>query len=289
MKIGIIGMGLMGTSMALALKKYCKNITIYASDKNTENLQYVIKKNIVDYKLNNRELSHLEVIFIAVPVRSVEKIIENIYPYIDKDQTIVTDMSSTKSYICNLIKEKYTDLIFIGGHPMTGRETSGPEYAEEDLFTNRTYIIMQNENQQKLDILISLLQKLEAQILFMNPEEHDRVVSLTSHLPHLMATSVVNEVNRQEKQYNNINKIMGQGFRDFTRIAACSPDVWQDIFITNKKEIIRQLDKIIENMEDFKQAIITGDEDFIFKNMSKAKDKRIILEKVFKKVNTNEI
>ena len=134
MNIGIIGLGLMGSSLALAINKYCQDIIIYGNDKNRGNLDYVLANNIITDVLNIDRLSRLDILFLAVPVRASIEVLEEIRPYLNAERTLITDLGSTKSYICREMKERFPDLKFIGGHPMTGRETSGPDTADADLF-----------------------------------------------------------------------------------------------------------------------------------------------------------
>jgi len=306
MKVGIIGLGLMGSSMALALKKYCDNIIVFGHDLNENHIAYSKNNNIIDHKLTNQLIAKVDIIFIAVPVKSIAKVINKISPYLDKEKTLLTDMGSTKSYICEEIKKNFPHLDFIGGHPMTGKEVSGPENANPDLYTNMTYILIdykKSENNKqdinkiilddKLDVkkeqLIKTLNKIGCNLVFMDAEKHDKIVALTSHLPHFIAISLINRIIKSEDEYPDINKIMGQGFRDFTRIAACSPDMWKDIFISNREHIIDQLNQMIEQMLVFRDTIDNGDELKIYKLLETAQEKRLLLNEEFEKVSNDEL
>jgi len=313
MKVGILGLGLMGSSMALALKKYCNNIIVFGLDSNENHLDYSTNNNIIDYKLSNKMIAEMDIIFLAVPVKSIAMVINNIDPYLDKDKTLLTDMGSTKSYICEEIKKNFPHLDFIGGHPMTGREVSGPENSNPDLYTNMTYILIDNKDNKKLnqDInkailddkldgkddklnskkeqLKNILNKIGCNLVFMDAERHDKIVALTSHLPHFIAISLINKIIKSEDEYPDINKIMGQGFRDFTRIAACSPDMWKDIFVSNREHIIDQVNQMIEQMIVFRDTIDNGDELNIYKLLESAQEKRLLLNEEFEKVSNDEL
>jgi len=306
MKIGIIGLGLMGSSMALALKKYCDNIIVFGHDSNGNHLDYSKSNNIINYKLSNQTIAEMDIIFIAVPVKSIAMVINKINPYIDKEKTLITDMGSTKSYICGEIKKNFPHLDFIGGHPMTGREVSGPENANPDLYTNMTYILIDNNESEnnkhginkniiddklngKKEQLEKILNKIGCKLVFMDAEKHDDIVALTSHLPHFIAISLMNRIIKYEEEYPDINKIMGQGFRDFTRIAACSPNMWKDIFISNREHIIDQLNQMIKQMLVFRDTIDNGDERKIYKLLEKAQEKRLLLNEEFEKVSNDEL
>lgn len=295
MNIGIIGLGLMGSSMAMALKKYCAvNLSIYGHDKNVSNLNYMLKNNFVDKILNESNYSTIDILFLAIPVRRTIKVISDISPYLNTDKILITDMGSTKFYICEEIDRKFPFIDFVGGHPMTGRETSGPGAALPDLFNNMTYILMDKfkdtKNQKgllnkKLDNLLQLLNKIGAKLIFMNSEIHDEIVAMTSHLPHFIAASIINETSELEKEYPQISKLMGQGYKDFTRIAASSPEIWRDIFITNRKYIVEQIDKMMKQMIILKDAIAKKDEEKLFNLLLSAQKKRKFLNREFEKVS----
>lgn len=307
MKVGIIGLGLMGSSMALAIKKYCHNIDIYGYDKNAEHLSYTLENQVIDKELNEAELSAIDLLFIAVPVQNTIKVICSILPYLDVKKTLITDMGSTKSYLCKTINQQFPDLNFVGGHPMTGRETSGPEYANSDLFIDMTYIITSNENINKehnsnsnsiiipVDLkkkevkLRSVLNEIGANIIFMDPVIHDKIVALTSHLPHFIASTLMLRIIDEEKEYPGIDKLMGQGFRDFTRIAACSPEMWKDIFLTNRNYLLEQINTMIEKMLYFKDAIENESTEEILQILKNTQEKRVLLDDNFKKVRKNEL
>ena len=271
----------MGGSMALALKEVNNDLKLFGLDKNENNLNYLMGKKIINKIINNKNISQLDILFIAVPVRSVITVITDLLPYLDIEKTLVSDMGSTKAFICKQIKEKFPELNFIGGHPMTGKELSGPQNATADLFKGRTYVLIEELDDvfiKKRELLINLLEDIGANIVSMDAQRHDEIVSLTSHLPHLLAAAIVNQLSDCEENYSEITKIMGQGYRDFTRIAACNPEMWQDIFLTNKETILDKYEGLIEQMNIFKEALENDDEDLIFDLMSAAQAKRLSLD-----------
>ncbi|MFW5981712.1 MAG: prephenate dehydrogenase [Halanaerobiaceae bacterium] len=293
MNIGIIGLGLMGGSLALALKDNFVSLKLYGLDKDKENLNYALNNNIIDELLDYENISELDIIFIAVPVRSVIKVIADLLPYIDKKKTIVTDMGSTKEYICQEIKENYPELNFIPAHPMTGKESSGPQNASSELFIGKTYVIIK-ENKEVRDkeidfikdknksysykYLENILKGIGAELIYMDAKRHDEIVALTSHLPHLLAASIMNLLVASEEKCFNMSRIMGQGYRDFTRIAACNPSMWQDIFITNKEAVIKNIDAFVDELYMFKTALEEDNEEMIYNLMSSAQKRRLSLE-----------
>lgn len=279
MKVGIIGLGLMGSSLAMAIKKYCPGIKTYGYDNNTENLDYAYQKKTITAKLNKENISQLDLLFLAVPVITTIEVVEEIMPYLNLERTLLTDLGSTKTYICKEIKQRFPALNFIGGHPMTGRETSGPKTADADLFCNKSYILIADQGRPvKEELLIEILEKIGAKIIYIDSEKHDDLVSLTSHLPHVIAIVLMNEVIKYEKDFPKISQFMGQGFRDFTRIAASSPLIWKDIFLTNQEFILDKIDKIINALLSFKNSLLTGEEKELIKIMEAAKIKRSKLQ-----------
>lgn len=289
MKIGIIGMGLMGTSMAMALKKNIENVTIFGLDKDEINLNYVLSSNIITEKLQKTNSRELDLLFLAVPVKKTSEVLGAILPDLDLEKVLITDMGSTKSYICNEIEKKYPFIDFIGGHPMTGLELCGPEAASAKLFYNRTYVLVEpgisgKRLEIKKKLLVEILKKIGAELILLDSEIHDELTAVTSHLPHFVAAAFVKEVMETEKKYPEIYRLMGQGFRDFTRIAASSPDIWKDIFLTNRGLLIEKVNKMLEHMILLREIIISGDEEKLQEFLISTSAKRISLKEKLKEV-----
>ena len=271
-KIGIIGLGLMGASLGLALKNSKQAVTCYGQDIVVENINYCLQENIIDKKLTDDNIKLMDFIFIAVPVKATQTVMENIYPHLNTKKTIISDMGSTKLYVCKLFKEKYPDVKFIAGHPMTGGEKSGARNASADLYDEQSYILIDNAedyssfNQNNLQKVNSILQLLNCQLTCFSAAEHDLLAALTSHLPHLASFSFMNIFNDgdikqviSEKKYDKIKSLVGPGFLDFTRISACEPAIWLDIFQTNKTNIVDFIDLYITQLQQFKTALTTDD------------------------------
>lgn len=277
MNVGIIGLGLMGSSMALAIKDNISYAEIYGSDINIENLKYCINNNIIDKELTTDKIKKQDVIFIAVPVRSIVKVIAKIEPNLNNDKTVITDMGSTKSEIVNIVKNKYPDINFIGGHPMTGREISGPGAALVSLFLNKNYILTKKISDDS--ILKQILTKIGTRIITVTPKKHDELVAFSSHIPQFIATTVINYLIDIEEYHPDASQFIGQGFRDFTRIAASDPRMWQDIFITNKDQILTHIEQLQNKIESFKKIIENQEEEKIYQIMESGKMRRIKLDK----------
>lgn len=278
MKIGIIGLGLMGGSLALALKKYKQDITIYGYDTNQKHLIYAKEKKLIDHTLLEDNLQNVSIIFVATPVRSIVKVIADLYNIIDLDNTIVTDMGSSKKFICQEIKQRFPLLRFVGGHPMTGREVSGPEAALADLFRDKNYILINNNNPGDLAQIAEIIKGIRSKVITLNPKKHDNLISFTSHLPQFLATAVVNLLNDVVGENPEVIDLIGQGFLDFTRIAGSDPQMWTDILISNKKAVLRSIARLKGKIAEFEEAIKIEDEEYIYELIKKGREQRKKIE-----------
>lgn len=278
-KIAIIGLGLMGGSLGLALKKHVSDVLIYGMDKNEDYLEYCLEHDIVDKPLTNNHLPEIDMVFIAVPVRAIIDVIDNIYPYLNKEKTIISDLGSTKLYLYNEIENKYFDLKYIGGHPMAGKEKSGPVAADADLFLGRKYILNKTKDKANikkcdLDNLKNIIHEIGADLLFLTPEKHDQMVAFTSHLPQFLATGIINQLIKNELEDNNISNLIGTGFLDFSRIAASDTRMWLDIFITNKQHVTDSIKKVLATYEEFLRAIESEDKEAITNILEQGRQRR---------------
>lgn len=280
--LGIIGLGLMGGSIALSLKKFRPAFRLCGYDINRNHLDYCLNKGMIDEELNYENSPLMDIIFITTPVTVVLKVIKEYYPYIKNTEVLITDMGSTKFYICDQIKKNFPEINFIGGHPMTGREFSGPEAAVSDLFIDKNYILMNNQGSitsKKANLLEEVIKSIGSRIKYFAPEEHDQLVSFTSHLPQFLATAAINELISFEKEKPGVEVLIGQGFLDFTRIAASDSTMWTDIFLTNSENIIQRVDEFINRLNEFKKAIITENQMKIYKTIQQGKDRRLLLNR----------
>jgi len=257
-KITIIGVGLIGGSLGLALKEKKPNFKIIGIDK-----QKIIKKAIargaIDEGTVNLEegIKEADIIIIATPVKTILDILTQIAPFLKKG-CLVTDTGSIKQQIvqkANKILSK--DVFFIGGHPMAGSEKYGIESADPYLFHNKTYILTptHKNNLGALEKISSLIKVIGAKRLILDPLEHDKIVSAVSHLPQIIAVSLINAIGELALRGNNNNyfKAVGEGFKDMTRIASSPYKMWEDIYDTNQEnilEMIQEFKNYLEVMED---------------------------------------
>ena len=245
-KILIFGVGLIGGSIALKIKqkKLFDHITGVGRSGGTSLNSYV-STGMLDVATDkaSQEIASTDLIIIATPVAQTKKILEDIYPYLNK-KSVITDVGSTKSDVMAAAKEclKEKSHQFIGSHPIAGSEKHGASAANFQLFENKDIIITPHDNSlnSTIDYLRKFWVSLGGRVSNMTPEIHDEIFSTVSHIPHLLAFGLVNLINNKSNKDQLLN-FAASGFRDFSRIAASSPEVWRDISLANKKAILNDL------------------------------------------------
>jgi len=263
-KVCIIGCGLIGSSIARAIKKNHLSNKIVSSNRSDSVNKKVIELKIVDDSSSDTKkmAEGSDLIIIATPLSSYEDIISKIKNSL-KSGTILTDVGSVKENVINLIeKDVPANVSWISSHPIAGTEESGPEAGFSELFKNRWCILTPSKKAQEKDIklLETFWKKIGSKVDIMEAKQHDYILSITSHMPHLIAYNIVNtSLNIQDEKESVIVKYSAGGLRDFTRIAASNPIMWRDIFIQNKKNTSKMIDKFIEDLEDLKKAIENED------------------------------
>ena len=263
-KVCIIGCGLIGSSIARAIRKNHLSSKIVSSNRSDSVNKKVIELKIVDDSSSDTKkmAEGSDLIIIATPLSSYEDIISKIKNSL-KSGTILTDVGSVKENVINLIeKDVPANVSWISSHPIAGTEESGPEAGFSELFKNRWCILTPSKKAQEKDIklLETFWKKIGSKVDIMEAKQHDYILTITSHIPHLIAYNVVNtSLNIQDEKASAIIKYSAGGLRDFTRIAASNPIMWRDIFIQNKKNTSKMIDKFIEDLEDLKKAIENED------------------------------
>ena len=263
-KICIIGCGLIGSSLARAIKKFNLSEKIVSSNRSD-----TVNKKVLELKMVNDSSSDTQkmakdsdLIIIATPLSSYENVILKIKNSL-KSGTILTDVGSVKERVISLVEKAIPkDVSWIPSHPIAGTEESGPESGFSELFKNRWCILTPSKKAKEKDIdkLKSFWKKIGSKVDIMDAKQHDYILSITSHIPHLVAYNIVNtSINIQEEKQSAIIKYSAGGLRDFTRIAASNPIMWRDIFIQNKKNTSKEIEKFIANLEELKNAIENED------------------------------
>jgi len=263
-KICIIGCGLIGSSLARAIKKYNLSEKIVSSNRSD-----IVNKKVLELKMVNDSSSDTQkmakdsdLIIIATPLSSYENVILKIKNSL-KSGTILTDVGSVKERVISLVEKAIPkNISWIPSHPIAGTEESGPESGFSELFKNRWCILTPSKKAKEKDINIlkSFWKKIGSKVDIMDAKQHDYILSITSHIPHLVAYNIVStSINIQEEKQSSIIKYSAGGLRDFTRIAASNPIMWRDIFIQNKTNTSKEIEKFIANLEDLKNAIENED------------------------------
>ncbi|MFE3894905.1 MULTISPECIES: prephenate dehydrogenase [unclassified Priestia] len=277
-RVLLIGVGLIGGSLALAMKKH-RHVTVVGADINTNEVQVANQLGIVDYVAEDikTEAAQADYIVLATPVEYTTAWIHDLSTWKLKETVIVTDVGSTKGEIMKSAEALNKKRIsFIGGHPMAGSHTSGAVNARADLFCSARYILtpFENEQKEKIDALMHLLEPTGAQFVPLDAATHDQITGVVSHLPHVIATSLVRQVKGYSAQNHLVTKMAAGGFRDITRIASSNPHMWRDILKQNRSMLLTLLDDWMKEMEQVKLLVEKGDGHELFDYFSDAKEFR---------------
>ena len=277
-KISIIGCGLIGSSILRATqeKKLATKISIY--DKSNKVIEYLKKNFTADICSNVEEsVKDADLIIISTPLSSYREILLSIKSNL-KEGSILTDTGSTKKEVNKIINNLgLKSISWIASHPIAGTEHSGPAAGFSSLFKNRWCILSPGNqvSKDKIENLEKFWSKLGSKVKVMSFEDHDYVLSLTSHLPHAVAYSIVRTaINNEDKFKNDVIQYSAGGLRDFTRIAASDPLMWKDIFIDNSENILKVLDNYSKNLDDIKSAIKNKDSEKLLEIFSSTKKVR---------------
>ena len=278
-QISIIGCGLIGSSIFKGLKKVgsIKKIITYDNDKSVNE---IIKKDKLSdeiFKSAGDAVKNSDLIIIATPISSFENVLNSIKDNL-KTGSILTDTCSVKTGVSKIFeKMNLKNSICIPGHPVAGIENSGPKAGFADLFKNRWTILTPSKSTDENTVqkVSNFWESLGSKIKIMSDEDHDKILTFTSHLPHVVAYNIVKtSMSNDEKVKGDIIKYSAGGLRDFTRIAASDPIMWRDIFIDNSALIIQAIDKFIKNLDEFKKAISEKDSKKLIEIFEKSKDFR---------------
>ena len=257
-KILIIGCGLIGSSILRGsiTKKISTYYFVYEkSHRNIQKIKKISNKVRILDKLDDK-LSDIDLVVLSTPMSEYEKIIPNLNRYLNKN-CLITDVGSTKENILKLKNKKLSkSLNWITSHPISGSEVSGPEYGTKNLFVNKWCIVVNDKNKIKQNKLLKFWKKLGSKVIIMNAKTHDKIFSITSHLPHLIAYNLIKTAQDfQKKQKKDVIKFSAGGLRDFSRIAASNEIMWRDIFFNNKKNMLFAINMFVKNLNSFKRNI----------------------------------
>jgi Prephenate dehydrogenase len=276
-KILIIGCGLIGSSILRAVidKKISKKI--YILEKSKQNISKIKKINSNLNFLNkvDKNVSGINFVILCTPMSEYEKIILKLNNFLSP-HTLLTDVGSTKKNLLKLKNKKLNKkLNWIMSHPISGSEVSGPEYGNKNLFKKKWCIIIEDKNKKALLKISKFWKKIGSKIVFMQSDEHDKIFSMTSHLPHLIAYNLIKTAQDfQKKNKKNIIKFSAGGLRDFSRTAASNEIMWRDVFFSNKSNMIKVIEMFTKNLNGLKKNIKFSEDKKLIKILKNSKKVR---------------
>ena len=278
MKIGIIGLGLIGGSFAIAAKKHISPSHLFGNDKNSENEKKALELGLIDEILKESDFFQMDVILLAIPVDAALDLVNDLLDQIN-DNALLLDVGSTKSMICEKVALHPRRNQFLATHPIAGTEFSGPKAAFESLFIGKSQILCET-NKTRPDLLewaVNWFKNINMRLREMDPKEHDRHIAYVSHLSHISSFMLGKTVMEKEKDEKAIFDMAGSGFESTVRLAKSSPEMWTPIFKQNQENILEVLDQYISNLQEFKSLMKQKDYDAIYDKMLKTNSIREIL------------
>jgi prephenate dehydrogenase len=267
-KIVIFGVGLIGGSVALALKKLPNPPQIIGVGRSEQSLHEALSLGLIDQAVTDiaSALENADLVLIAAPVAQTPAILRSIRPHLAA-QTVITDAGSTKSDVMAYAQAELGDQFnqFVGGHPIAGAEKSGPGAAMADLYLGKNVILTPAEatSPQALQKVAALWQQCGALVSNMRAQEHDSVFAAVSHLPHLLAFALVEDLAKRDNA-ELLFKFAASGFRDFTRIAGSHPEMWRDIALANKQALLHELNMYQQAVTEMKTLLENNDDEGLF-------------------------
>ncbi|MGE5328893.1 MAG: prephenate dehydrogenase/arogenate dehydrogenase family protein [Deltaproteobacteria bacterium] len=275
--IAIVGLGLIGGSLAKAIRKISSVNTVIGIDTDEKVLDTALKQGILDtasLKINN-SVSNADIVFICTPVNKIKECVKELNKFV-KNNCIITDTGSIKGNIVNEIEALNGKFVFVGGHPMCGSEKVGFEASRSHMFENAYYILTPSEHSTEtaVKVLEEIIIEIGAIPVIIDSREHDLITGAISHFPHVISAAIVNTVNKFDGKENYMRTLAAGGFKDITRISSSNPEMWKNIVVNNKDNIIKILDSFEEIINQFKDWLIHDDITSIYKYFENARDYR---------------
>ena len=257
MSLGIIGLGLMGGSLALSAKNIPFISKIIGSDHNERHRKEALELNLVEKFVEFEEIKECDIIVLAIPVNGVISTLSRLEGI--KESATVIDLGSTKELIVKAVPQEFRKN-FVAAHPMTGTENFGPTAAIEKLYSDKVVVLcdLEDSGTHQQEVAVRLFSALHMQLHYMHAHEHDRHAAFISHMPHAISFSIANTVMAQEDKENILTLAAG-GFRSMSRLAKSSPHMWEDIFRQNSKNLIEAIELFEDELSKMKKEIKTGD------------------------------
>ncbi|NQX81999.1 MAG: prephenate dehydrogenase [Flavobacteriaceae bacterium] len=274
----VIGLGLIGGSMALDLKNSGK-YKVLGSDKSEININKAKKLGMIDHKADESDFSEADIIIVATPVNTIADICYGLL-YNISTETLLIDVGSVKNSICNKIDTHINRGNFLASHPIAGTEHSGPDAALTNLFRAKTNIICDSDktNAKLLKKGKEMFRLLGMKSIYMSSEDHDRHIAYVSHISHISSFMLGKTVMEIEKDEKSIFDMAGSGFASTVRLAKSASSMWTPIFIENKKNIVKSLDEYIKNLQEFREDIIKENKESINSTINKTNHIKNILK-----------
>tara|TARA_B100001063_G_scaffold70635_1_gene64667 strand:+ start:7757 stop:8602 length:846 start_codon:yes stop_codon:yes gene_type:complete len=278
MKVFIIGVGLIGGSLAKDLKSI-GDFQITGIDKNKLNLNFALKDGIIDRLGKINEINKANIVILSVDVESAIELLPKILTLINNN-CLVIDFGSTKGKLCSLVSDHPKRNQFLATHPIAGKENSGPQHASSYLFKDKIQIICESDKTRKdlFDLAKSIFNQIGMNLRYMEPNENDKNMAYVSHLSHISSFMLGKTVLEIEKTKNIID-LAGSGFESTVRLAKSSPEMWAPIFKQNKKNVTKALDDYINNLLDFKKKILNNEFDDLKNQMKEINNLTKILNR----------
>lgn len=281
--LSVIGMGLIGSSITRAVQQSNAagktDFTIIAADINPDVTQKVVELGIADFATDNlaEAVETADIVILCVPVGAMAAVAKDIAPHL-KDGAIVSDSGSVKGSVIKAVTPFFrSSITFVPAHPIAGTELSGPEAGFPELFDNRWCVItpLPDTPIKTVEQITRLWEAFGSRVEIMDVKHHDLVLSITSHLPHLIAYTIVGTATELEDDLKSeVVKYSASGFRDFTRLASSDPVMWRDISLNNKDSLLEMLQRFTEDLTALQKAIRKGDGDYLYRRFSETRGMR---------------
>ena len=283
MNIGIAGIGLIGGSLAIQLRKTIKDVIIYGYDSSEINLKKGIDLELIDAEILKKDFAELDVIFLTFPVKEITNQLSSILDLVSK-KTLVIDFGSTKSKICESISSHPKRSQFLATHPIAGTEFSGPTAAKNNLFNGKVQIICESHktDENHLEWALNWFSSIGMILKEMNPEDHDKHIAYVSHLSHISSFILGQTVLEKEKDESAIFAMAGSGFASTVRLAKSSPQTWSSIFEENKENVLETLKHYLTNLESFKSLLENDEYKKIYHTIEKTNAIKSVLKGIKK-------
>ncbi len=274
--IAIVGLGLIGGSFALDVRRLGLAGHILGYDNNPEYRAEICKRELVDYLADtpDSKLAEAQLVILAVPVRAYDEVLPKICPHLSKS-AILTDTGSVKTPLLELMSTPvYKGISFVGGHPIAGSENFGPLAAKENLFSGKRCIITPETNTDRhvVHTVCEIWESVGAIVTKMKAEEHDQIFASVSHLPHLLAYATIQAIS--DSSTPEALFYSGAGLKDFSRIASSSPEMWADIFLENQEQMLSRINTFKNVLDKLESEIRNNDKEKLIKLLAQAKTER---------------